>query len=139
LLSDHVFHFFGRTITITGREEFLAIMVLVVAATAWAVQQFRRRRAVVLQRSTVSDQLVYELTRLPMRSTASQIAQWTRTLPPQVGKETNQRAGEFRSPCSGDSSHSSYRLKLLPERRAQGQGCSPAGEFPAKGVIWGLC
>jgi hypothetical protein len=64
LLSDHVFHFFGRTITITGREEFLAIMVLVVAATAWAVQQFRRRRAVVLQRSVVSDQLVYELSRI---------------------------------------------------------------------------
>jgi hypothetical protein len=64
LLSDHVFHFFGRTITITGREEFLAIMVLVVAATAWAVQQFRRRRAVVLQRSAVSDQLVYELSRI---------------------------------------------------------------------------
>ena len=64
MLSDHVFHFFGRTITITGREEFLAIMVLVVAATAWAVQQFRRRRAVVLQRSVVSDQLVYELSRI---------------------------------------------------------------------------
>jgi hypothetical protein len=61
LLSDHVFHFFGRTITITGREEF---MVLVVAATAWAVQQFRRRRAVVLQRSMVTDQLVYELSRI---------------------------------------------------------------------------
>jgi len=64
LLSDHVFHFFGRTVTITGREEFLAITVLVVAATAWAVQQFRRRRAVVLQRSVVSDQLVYELSRI---------------------------------------------------------------------------
>jgi len=55
LLSDHVFHLFGRTITITGKEEFLIIVVLVVAATAWAVQQFRRRRAVVLQRSVVSD------------------------------------------------------------------------------------
>jgi hypothetical protein len=64
LLSDHVFHFFGRTITITGREEFLAIMVLVVAATAWAVQQFRRRRAVVLQKSVVTDQIVYELSRI---------------------------------------------------------------------------
>lgn len=64
MLSDHVFHFFGRTITVTGREEFLAIMVLVVAATAWAVQQFRRRRAVVLQRFAVSDQLVYELSRI---------------------------------------------------------------------------
>jgi hypothetical protein len=64
LLSDHVYHFFGRTITITGREEFLTILVLVVAATAWAVQQFRRKRAVVLQRSIVSDQLVYELSRI---------------------------------------------------------------------------
>src|SRR5438132_7875734 len=64
LLSDHFFHLFGRTITITGKEEFLAIVALVVAATAWAVQQFRRRRAVVLQRSVVSDQIVYELSRI---------------------------------------------------------------------------
>ena len=64
MLSDHVFHLFRRTITITGREELLAIVVLVVAATAWAVQQFRRRRAVVLQRSVVSDQIVYELSRI---------------------------------------------------------------------------
>jgi hypothetical protein len=64
LLSDHVFHFFGRTITITGYEQVLGIVVLVVAATAWAIQQFRRRRSVVLQRSAVSDQLVYELSRI---------------------------------------------------------------------------
>jgi hypothetical protein len=64
LLSDHVYHFFGRAVTITSSEQFMAILVLVVAATAWAVQQFRRRRAVVLQRSTVSDQLVYELSRI---------------------------------------------------------------------------
>jgi hypothetical protein len=64
LLSDHVFHFFSRTITITGREQFLAILALVVIATAWAVQQFRRRRSVVVQRSVVSDQLVYELSRI---------------------------------------------------------------------------
>ena len=64
LLSDHVFHLFGRTITITSHEQFLAILLLAVAATAWAVQQFRRRRAVVLQRSAVSDQIVYELSRI---------------------------------------------------------------------------
>ncbi len=64
LLSDHVFSFFGRTITITSHEELLAIIVMVVAATAWAVQQFRRRRSIVLQRSVVSDQLVYELSRI---------------------------------------------------------------------------
>src|SRR5713226_3918571 len=64
LLSDHVFHFFSRTITITGNEQFVAILVLVVAATAWAVQQFRRRRSVVVQRSAVSDQVVNELSRI---------------------------------------------------------------------------
>src|SRR5712691_531429 len=64
LLSDHVFSFFGRTITITSHEQFLAILVLVVAATAWAVQQFRRRRSVVVQRSAVSDQVVNELSRI---------------------------------------------------------------------------
>jgi hypothetical protein len=64
LLSDHVFSFFGRTITITSHEELLAIILVVVAVTAWAVQQFRRRRSIVLQRSVVSDQLVYELSRI---------------------------------------------------------------------------
>ncbi len=64
MLSDHVYHFFGRAITITSHEQFLAILLLVAAATAWAVQQFRRKRAVVLQRSTVSDQMLYELARI---------------------------------------------------------------------------
>jgi hypothetical protein len=64
LLSDHVFHFFSRTVTITSHEQFLAILALVVAATAWAVQQFRRRRSVVVQRSVVSDQIVCELSRI---------------------------------------------------------------------------
>ena len=64
MLSDHVFSFFGRTITITSQEQLLAILALAVIATAWAVQLFRRRRAVVVQRSAVSDQLVYELSRI---------------------------------------------------------------------------
>jgi len=64
LLSDHVFHFFGRTITLTGNEQFVAIVVLAIVATAWAIQQFRRRRVVVLHRSAMTDQLVYELSRI---------------------------------------------------------------------------
>jgi hypothetical protein len=64
LLSDHVFSFFGRTITITSREQSLAILVFAVVATAWAVQLFRRRRSVVVKRSAVSDQLIYELSRV---------------------------------------------------------------------------
>lgn len=64
MLSDHVFHFFGRTITLTGNEQFVAIVVLAIVATAWAIQQFRRRRVVVLHRSATTDQLVYELSRI---------------------------------------------------------------------------
>jgi len=64
LLSDHVFSFFGRTITITSQEQLLAILALAVVATAWGVQLCRRRRSVVVQRSAVSDQLVYELSRI---------------------------------------------------------------------------
>ncbi len=64
MLSDHVIHLLGRTIVITGNEQFLAIVVVAIVATAWAIQQFRRRRSVVLQRSVVSDQVVYELSRI---------------------------------------------------------------------------
>lgn len=64
MLSDYPFHLFGRTINITGQEQFLAVVFILVAAATWAVLQFRRRRAVVLQRSAVTDQMVYELSRI---------------------------------------------------------------------------
>jgi type II secretory pathway pseudopilin PulG len=64
LLSDHAISMFGRTLTITSREELVAIVVIAVLATAWAVQLFRRKRTVVVQRSTVSDQMIYELSRI---------------------------------------------------------------------------
>jgi len=44
--------------------QFLMIVLLAIVGTAWVVQQFRRRRVVSLQRSPVSDQLVYELSRI---------------------------------------------------------------------------
>jgi hypothetical protein len=64
VLSDYPFHLFGRTINITGQEQFLALVFILVAGATWAVLQFRRRRAVVLQRSAVTDQMVYELSRI---------------------------------------------------------------------------
>ena len=64
MLSDHVFNFFGRTITITSHEQFITILLAVIMATSWAVQQFHRRRTVVLQRSVVTDQLAIELARI---------------------------------------------------------------------------
>ena len=64
MLSDYPVHLLGRTINITGQDQFLAVVFILVAAATWGVLQFRRRRAVVLQRSTVTDQMVYELSRI---------------------------------------------------------------------------
>jgi hypothetical protein len=64
LLSDHIFSFFGRTFTITRYEQLVAVAIVCIIATAWAVQQFRRKRVIVVQRSTVSDQLLFELGRI---------------------------------------------------------------------------
>lgn len=64
MLSDYPIHLFGRTIDVTGQEQFLAVVFILVAAATWGVLQFRRRRAIVLQRSAVTDQMVYELSRI---------------------------------------------------------------------------
>jgi len=64
VLSDFPVHLFGRTINITGQEQFLAVVFILVAVVTWGVLQFRSRRAVVLQRSAVTDQMVYELSRI---------------------------------------------------------------------------
>jgi len=64
LLSDHVISLFGRTITITNHDQLFAIVMLAAVAAAWAVHLFRRRRTVVVQRSAVTDQMLYELARI---------------------------------------------------------------------------
>jgi len=64
LLSDHVFTIFDRTLTITGYEQLVTGAIVLIALGAWAVQLFRRRRIVVLQRSAVSDQLLHDLARI---------------------------------------------------------------------------
>lgn len=64
MLSDHIYSFFGRTFTITRYEQFVAVAIVCIIVTAWAVQQFRRKRVIVVQRSNVSDQLLFELGRI---------------------------------------------------------------------------
>jgi len=64
LLSDHVFTLFGRTITITSTEQLTAALIFVALVTLWIFRLSRRRRVVTLQRSPVSDQLLFELARI---------------------------------------------------------------------------
>ena len=62
--SDHILSFFGRTFTITRYEQLVAGTILCIIVTAWVVQQFRRKRVIVVQRSAISDQLLFELSRI---------------------------------------------------------------------------
>lgn len=64
MLSDHILSFFGRTFTITRYEQLVAGTILCIIVTAWVVQQFRRKRVIVVQRSAISDQLLFELSRI---------------------------------------------------------------------------
>ena len=64
MLSDHAFSLFGWHFTITGQMQLLAIVAVVVFATTWVVNFFRRHRSVALYRSAVSDQMLYELSRI---------------------------------------------------------------------------
>jgi type II secretory pathway pseudopilin PulG len=90
-----MFFLFGRTIAITSREELLAIVVLAIVATAWAVQLFRRRRTVVVQRSAVSDQMLYELARI-----ADALERIANHPADQVIAAANRRAEESRNSLS---------------------------------------
>jgi hypothetical protein len=95
LLSDHVLHFFGRTVTLTINEQILAIVFLAVAATTWGVLQFRRRRSIVLQRSVVSDQVVYELSRIADALDRLATRPLDQTIPPSNFKEETSRTMPF--------------------------------------------
>jgi hypothetical protein len=91
LLSDHGFSIFGRTLTITVYEQLVTSAIVLIVVTAWAVQQFRRKRTVVLQRSAVSDQLAHELSRIA--DSLECIANWPAD---QVIAAANRRAEESR-------------------------------------------
>ena len=95
MLSDHVLQFFGRTITITSNEQFLAIVFFLVAAATWGVLQVSRRRAIVLQRSVVSDQLVYELSRIADALDRLQTRPLDQTIPGPGFKEETARTMPF--------------------------------------------
>jgi hypothetical protein len=64
LLSDHAISLFGWNFTITSQVQLVAIIAVAVLATAWIANFFRRRRSVVVHRSGVSDQMLYELSRI---------------------------------------------------------------------------
>ena len=64
MFSDHLITFAGRSFTITGHDIFMTFVSLVFGVLFWAALYFSRKRIVVLKRSSGTDQVTYELSRI---------------------------------------------------------------------------
>jgi len=64
LLSDHVITIAGRSLTITSHDIFMTVVSLVIGLLFWAALYFSRKRIVVLRRSSGTDQVTFELSRI---------------------------------------------------------------------------
>lgn len=64
MLADQVITIAGRSITITTHDIFLTGVSLVIGLVFWAALYFSRKRIVVLKRSSGTDQVAFELSRI---------------------------------------------------------------------------
>ncbi len=64
MLSDHLITIAGRSITITSHDMIMTGVSLVIGLVFWAALYFSRKRIVVLKRSSGTDQLTFELSRI---------------------------------------------------------------------------
>ena len=64
MLSDHVISIAGRSITITSHDMLMMYVSIVTGLLFWAALYFSRKRIVVLKRSSGTDQVTFELSRI---------------------------------------------------------------------------
>jgi hypothetical protein len=64
LFSDHVITIAGRSITITSHDMLMMLVSVVTGLLFWTALYFSRKRIVVLKRSTGTDQVTFELSRI---------------------------------------------------------------------------
>jgi hypothetical protein len=64
LFSDHVISITGRRFTITSHDVFMIAISLATGLLFWAALYFSRKRIVVLKRSSGTDQVTSELSRI---------------------------------------------------------------------------
>lgn len=64
MFSDHIITLALRSITITPHDLFMAAFSIVSGLIFWALLYFTRKRIVVVKRSSGTDQLTYELSRI---------------------------------------------------------------------------
>ncbi len=64
MFSDHLITIAGRSITMTSHDIFLTVISVVIGLVFWTALYFSRKRIVVLKRSSGTDQLAFELSRI---------------------------------------------------------------------------
>jgi hypothetical protein len=64
LFSDHLITIAGRSITITTHDMVMMIFSVVSGLFFWAALYFSRKRIVLLKRSSGTDQVTFELSRI---------------------------------------------------------------------------
>jgi len=64
LFSDHLITIAGRSITITSHDIIMMLVSVVIGLLFWTALYFSRKRVVVLKRSSGTDQVTFELSRI---------------------------------------------------------------------------
>jgi len=64
MFSDFVITIAGRSFTITSHDIFMTVVSLVIGVVFWAALYFSRKRIVVLRKSSGTDQVTLELSRI---------------------------------------------------------------------------
>ncbi|HYL84208.1 MAG TPA: hypothetical protein VE263_08245 [Candidatus Angelobacter sp.] len=64
MFSDHLITIAGRSITITGHDMLMLLVSVVTGLAFWTALYFSRKRIVVLKRSSGTNQVTFELSRI---------------------------------------------------------------------------
>jgi hypothetical protein len=64
LFSDHLITIAGRSITITSHDIIMMLVSVLTGLLFWTALYFSRKRVVVLKRSSGTDQVTFELSRI---------------------------------------------------------------------------
>jgi hypothetical protein len=64
LFSDHLITIAGRSITITSHDLIMMLVSLATGLLFWTALYFSRKRVIVLKRSSGTDQVTFELSRI---------------------------------------------------------------------------
>jgi hypothetical protein len=102
LLTDHVITIGSRTFTVTTAEQFVAGLVLLFGLVLVAGLIFSRRRVVLLKRSSGTEQLAFELSRIadalerianrPADRAIEEAARRNLPIPPEPEREPSNRS-----------------------------------------------